>query len=76
VIRPCTASDFDGIYEIVNDAAMAYKDVIPADRWHEPYMPRKELRAAIYSGVEFWGFETDCVLAGVMGIQPVQDVTL
>ena len=76
MIRPCIANDFDAIYGIVNDAAMAYNGVIPADRWHEPYMPRDELRAAIDSGVAFWGFEMDGTLVGVMGIQPVQDVTL
>ena len=76
MIRQCTERDFDAIYAIVNDAAIAYKGVIPADRWHEPYMPKEELRQAIDSGVEFWGFETDGVPVGVMGIQPVQDVTL
>jgi len=60
----------------VNDAATAYKGVIPADRWHEPYMPRDELRAAIDSGVQFWGWEEGGKLVGVMGIQDVQDVTL
>jgi N-acetylglutamate synthase-like GNAT family acetyltransferase len=39
-------------------------------------MPREELQAAINSGIVFWGYELDGVLAGVMGIQPVQDVTL
>ena len=76
MIRPCTPADFNAIYAIVNDAATAYKGVIPADRWHEPYMPRAELQAAIDSGVVFWGFEMDGTLVGVMGVQPVQDVTL
>ena len=76
MIRPCTPTDFDTICAIVNDAAMAYKGVIPTDRWHEPYMPEAELRAAIDSGVAFWGFEMDGVLVGVMGLQPEQDVTL
>ena len=76
MIRPCTPADIDTIYAIVNDAAIAYKGVIPADRWHEPYMPKPELQAAIDSGVVFWGFEMDGMLVGVMGIQPVQDVTL
>ena len=57
MIRQCQDSDFDTIYAIVNDAAIAYKGVIPADRWHEPYMAQAELRAAIESGVGFWGFE-------------------
>lgn len=76
MIRPCTPADFDTIFEIVNDAAMAYKGAIPADRWHEPYMPKAELRVVIDSGVKFWGYEMDDTLVGVMGIQPVQDVTL
>jgi N-acetylglutamate synthase-like GNAT family acetyltransferase len=76
MIRPCTDGDFDAIHAIVNDAATAYKGVIPADCWHEPYMPRAELQAAIDSGVAFWGYEQDGALVGVMGSQPVQDVTL
>jgi len=52
MIRPCTPIDFDTIYEIVSDAAMAYKGVIPDDRWHDPYMPKAELRAAF----TMWGF--------------------
>ena len=61
---------------IVNDAAVAYRGVIPADRWHEPYMPEAELRQEIAAGVEFWGLETDDGLIGVMGVQPVRDVEL
>ena len=76
MIRPCNQSDFDAICAIVNDAAMAYKGVIPADRWREPYMPAEELQEAIGSGVAFWGFAMDGDLIGVMGSQPVQDVTL
>jgi GNAT superfamily N-acetyltransferase len=76
MIRSCTDTNFESIYSIINDAAEAYRGVIPADRWHEPYMPREELRREIGCGVRFWGFEVDGELAGVMGIQDVQDVTL
>lgn len=76
MIRPCTDADFDSILAIVNDAAEAYRAVIPADRWKEPYMPSDELRHEIGSGVAFWGHETGGSLVGVMGIQPVKDVTL
>lgn len=76
MIRRCTNSDFDAIYRIINDGAQAYKGIIPADRWHEPYMPREELRHEMEDGVEFWGYEEDGRLLGCMGIQPVQDVTL
>jgi len=76
MIRPCDEADFEAIYSIVNDAAQAYRGVIPDDRWHEPYMPREELRREIESGVRFWGHEENGELLGVMGIQDVQDVTL
>jgi GNAT superfamily N-acetyltransferase len=76
MIRRCEHSDFEAMVEIVNDAAQAYRGVIPADRWHEPYMPREALQHEIEDGVVFWGYEVDGELAGVMGIQPIQDVTL
>jgi GNAT superfamily N-acetyltransferase len=75
-IRLCRDDERDAILEIVNAAAEAYRAVIPADRWHEPYMPRHELDAEIAAGVEFWGYEADGALIGVMGIQPVRDVDL
>ena len=64
------------MYAIINDAAQAYKGVIPADRWHEPYMTKEELDHEIENVVVFWGYEEEDVLVGVMGIQHVQDVTL
>ena len=67
---------FQDIFTIVNDAAQAYKGVIPADRWHEPYMPLEELRDEIAAGVKFWGYADGGRLVGVMGMQPVKDVTL
>jgi len=75
-IRECTEADFEMILEIVNDAAQAYRGVIPGDRWHEPYMDRDELRAEIEGGVVFWGFERDGRLEGVMGIQDRGEVNL
>ena len=76
MIRRCNDDDFEAIFAIVNDAASAYRDVIPADRWSEPYMPREELRGEIAAGVRFCGYEEDGALAGVMGVQHVRDVTL
>jgi len=76
LIRPCGAGERDAILAIVNAAAEAYRGVIPADRWHEPYMSRDELDAEIGAGVAFWGHESDGALTGVMGIQPVGDVEL
>jgi N-acetylglutamate synthase-like GNAT family acetyltransferase len=76
MIRRCNESDFDAMYEIINDAASAYQGVIPDDRWHDPYMSREHLRQEIGDGVEFWGWEADGKLAGVMGIQDRGDVIL
>ena len=61
---------------IVNDAARAYRGVIPPDRWHEPYMPPAEFDAEIAEGVEFWVADVDGLLSGVMGIQDRGDVAL
>jgi GNAT superfamily N-acetyltransferase len=76
VIARCAAEDFGEILEIVNDAASAYRGVIPADRWHEPYMPAEELRAEMAAGVVFWGFTEGSRLVAVMGLQDVKDVAL
>ncbi|UCG11465.1 MAG: GNAT family N-acetyltransferase [Deltaproteobacteria bacterium] len=76
MIRQCDSRDSEAIYQIINDGAQAYKGVIPADCWKEPYMSRDELRHEIDQGVVFWGHEEDGNLLGVMGIQHVLDVTL
>jgi GNAT superfamily N-acetyltransferase len=76
MIRPCRDTEFDLIHAIINDAALAYKGVIPADCWKEPYMTEEELRHEIGQGVVFWGEEEAGELVAVMGIQDVRDVTL
>ena len=75
-IRRCRDGEREAILAIVNAAAEAYRDVIPSDCWHEPYMPADELDREIDAGVEFWGYEADGELLGVMGIQDVGDVDL
>lgn len=76
MIRQCTVADVPAIEAIVNEAARAYRGTIPADRWHEPYMPRAELEGEIAAGVDFWGFEESGRLLGVMGLQAVREVML
>ena len=75
-IRPCRDGDRAAILAIVNAAAEAYRGVIPADRWHEPYMPAAELDAELAAGVRFLGYEDDGALTGVMGLQSKNDVDL
>jgi N-acetylglutamate synthase-like GNAT family acetyltransferase len=76
MIAPGNESDFDNIFAIINDAAIAYKGIIPEDRWHEPYMPASELRDQIADGVQFWCYWDDDEMIGVMGIQDKGEVTL
>ncbi|MNC33654.1 hypothetical protein D3C75_820580 [compost metagenome] len=76
MIRLCEKKDEESMYQIINDAAKAYQGVIPADRYHEPYMSRDELVHEIQNGVVFWGFEDNGELCGVMGIQDKGEVSL
>jgi GNAT superfamily N-acetyltransferase len=69
-------ADLKSILHVVNKAAEAYKGVIPMDRWKQPYMSAEELREEIEGGVEFYGWIEDNLLVAVMGIQPVNGVTL
>jgi GNAT superfamily N-acetyltransferase len=75
-IKNCAATEFRDVYEVCNDGARAYRGVIAADQWREPYMPEAELRAEIDDGVTFFGGFAGGALAGVMGIQHVDDVAL
>jgi GNAT superfamily N-acetyltransferase len=76
MIRKLGNADFQTILAIVNDATVAYKSKIPADRWKEPYMPQEELKKEIQSGIQFYGYLENNALIAVMGIQLVGDVTL
>ena len=71
-IRPCRDDERGAILALVNAAAEAYRGVIPADRWREPYMPAHELDDEIAAGVAFWGYEADGALLAIMGVQPVE----
>jgi len=75
VIRKCLKEDTERIHYIINEAARAYEGIIPADRYHQPYMPVDELRREM-ERMEFIGWEENGELVGVMGIEPIKDVTL
>ncbi len=76
MIRKATDEDFEEIFNIINDAAIAYKEVIPPDRWHEPYMTKQELKAQIEDGVRFSCYVDNNEIIGVMGIQDKTNVDL
>lgn len=76
MIRNSTENDFNDIYKVINDAAIAYKGIIPSDRWQDPYMTREELQKQIEEGVRFSCYIDDNKIVGVMGIQDKMDVNL
>ncbi|HUR60160.1 MAG TPA: GNAT family N-acetyltransferase [Opitutaceae bacterium] len=75
-VTACKESELSTVADIINESALAYKGVIPADRWHEPYMPLPELKAEVTRGVQFYAYRRDGEILGVMGVQDVRDVTL
>jgi len=76
LIRESVDADGAAILALVNDAAQAYRGVIPVDRWREPYMSTDELEKEISGGIVFWMAEEERRLLGVMGIQDKGDVAL
>ena len=75
MIRRLSADNADAIYHVINEAAGAYQGAIPDDCYHEPYMPMEELGREM-AGMTFFGCWEEDRLVGVMGFQPVKDVTL
>jgi GNAT superfamily N-acetyltransferase len=74
--RRCRDEERAEILAVINSAAEAYRGVIPADRWHDPYMAASALDEEIAAGVRFWGYEDEGELTGVMGVQRVRNVDL
>ena len=75
MIRMCDQADGASIFKVINESASAYRGVIPEDRYHEPYMSSKELHEEMHQ-MTFFGYEAGGGLLGVVGYQPVKDVTL
>jgi GNAT superfamily N-acetyltransferase len=76
MVRPCAKTESQAIAAVINEAAEAYRGVIPPDCWHEPYMRVSALEKEIEAGVKFYGWDEAGALVGVMGIQHVHDVSL
>jgi len=75
MIRTCQSRDAPRIYFIINEAAKAYEGVIPADCYHQPYMTMEELKREM-KRMTFFGWEINQELVGIMGFEPIKDVTL
>ena len=76
MINECKKTDTSKILYIINDASLKYKDAVPEDCWHEPYMSEQELIDELNNGVRMYGYRDKKKLIGVIGIQKVEDVIL
>ena len=76
MIKEYKKKDINKILNIINDASLKYKGVIPNNCWHEPYMSEDELIDEISDGVHMFGYHDNNKLISVIGIQEVKDATL
>ena len=76
MIKEYSKSDCSKILYVVNDAAIKYKNVIPDNSWHEPYMSERELLGEFQDGVRMFGYSDNGELIGVIGFQEIKDVVL
>lgn len=75
MIRQSRPDEIERLYVIINEAAKAYEGELEPDCYHEPYMPMEELETEL-KRVTFYGYENGGELVGIMGIEPIKDVTL
>ncbi|SVC79115.1 uncharacterized protein METZ01_LOCUS331969 [marine metagenome] len=76
MIREYKKNEVHKILEVINDASLKYKGVIPDNCWHEPYMPKQELIGEISDRVHMFGYNHNNKLISVIGVQEVKDVIL
>ena len=69
-------TDTSKIIQIINEASLKYKGVIPDNCWNEPYMSEQELIGEFNDGVRMYGYHHNNILIGVIGVQEVEDVIL
>ena len=76
MISEYTKSDAFKILDVINDASLRYKGIIPNNCWHEPYMSEQELIDEFSDAVRMLGYHHNKKLIGVIGFQEVKDVIL
>ena len=69
-------TDSSKILQIINEASLKYKGIIPDNCWNEPYMSEEELINEFNDGVCMYGYQHNNTLVGVIGVQEVKDVIL
>ena len=76
MIREYKKNDVHKILEVINDASLKYKGVIPDNCWHEPYMLEQELIDEISDRVHMFGYNHNNKLICVIGVQEVKNAIL
>ena len=76
MIKEYKLNNTSEIINIINNASLKYKGIIPNDCWKEPYMSEQELLDEFSDGVRMYGYHQNKKLIGVIGIQKVKDVIL
>ena len=76
MIKEYKQNNTSEILNIINNASIKYKGIIPDDCWKEPYMSKKELLDEFSDGGCMYGYHQNDKLIGVIGVQEVKDVIL
>ena len=76
MISEYTTNDYSKILNVINDASLKYKGIIPDNCWHEPYMSKQELMDELSDGVRMFGYHNNNELIGVIGFQIIKEVVL
>jgi len=72
MIIKLTDSDFDNISDIISDATIAYKNILPSNCWKKLYAAPEDFKTAI----QFYGLKEDNTLHAVIGIQYINGIVL
>ena len=76
MIEELTKKEISNILNVINEAALKYRGIIPDNCWHEPYMSEQELVNEFHDDVHMFGYNQNDKLLGVMGFQKLKDITL
>ena len=76
MIKEYKQNNTSEIINIINNASLKYKGIIPNDCWKEPYMSEQELLNEFSDRVRMYGYHQNNKLIGVIGVQKVKDVIL
>ena len=76
MIKEYKQNNASEILNIINNASLKYRGIIPNDCWKEPYMSEQELLDEFSDRVRMYGYHQNDKLIGVIGVQEVKDVIL